>query len=160
MGGGGIIGGKNFFGPNFVFLCLWSQHPFLHKTKGPTRNPISPTPPPPSAGVHVTPTPQSNFQVAQSNMMRAAQNNNNNNSPTWSHKATLQNLWQWTEGQKWYRQSGREPLIAAASVSTEKHWASQNRSVPAKRSGNCGDQNGGGGGATMMGNTNLGYKTH
>ena len=53
--GGEIIGGKNFFGPNFVFLCLWRQHPFLHKTKGPTRNPISPTPPPPSAGVHVTP---------------------------------------------------------------------------------------------------------
>ena len=45
-GGGGIIGGKNFFGPNLVFLCLWRQHPFLHKTKGPTRNPISPTPPP------------------------------------------------------------------------------------------------------------------
>ena len=65
---GGIIGGKNFFGPNFVFLCLWRQHPFLHKTKGPTQNPISPTPPPPppSAGVHVTPPPppQSNFQVA------------------------------------------------------------------------------------------------
>ena len=45
MGGGGIIGGKNFFGPNFVFLRLWRQHPFLHKTKSPTRNPISPTPP-------------------------------------------------------------------------------------------------------------------
>ena len=45
-GGGGIIGGKNFFGPNFVFLFLWRQHPFLHKTKGPTRNPISQTPPP------------------------------------------------------------------------------------------------------------------
>ena len=58
-GGGGIIGGKNFFGPNFVFLCLWRQHPFLNKTKGPTRNPISPTPPPPSpsAGVHVIPPP-------------------------------------------------------------------------------------------------------
>ena len=69
-----IIGGKNFFGPNFVFLCLWRQHPFLHKPKGPTRNPISPTPPPlPSAGVHVTPPPppQSNFQVAlPSNVQR------------------------------------------------------------------------------------------
>ena len=72
MGGGGfIIGGKNFFGPNFVFLCLWRQHPFLHKTKGPTRNPISPTPPPPSFGGHPChppppppPPPQSNFQVA------------------------------------------------------------------------------------------------
>ena len=53
-GGGGIIGGKNFFRPKFVFLRLRRQHPFLHKTKGPTRNPISPTPPP----------PQSNFQVA------------------------------------------------------------------------------------------------
>ena len=59
MWGGGIIGGKKFFGPNFVFLCLWRQHLFLHKTKGPTRKPISPTPPPPppSAGVHVTPPP-------------------------------------------------------------------------------------------------------
>ena len=55
---GGIIGGKNFFGPKFVFLRLRRQHPFLDKTKGPTRNPISPTPPPPpSAGVHVTPPP-------------------------------------------------------------------------------------------------------
>ena len=54
-GGGGIIGGKNFFGPKYVFLRLRRQHPFIHKTKGPTRNPISPTPPPPSAGVHVTP---------------------------------------------------------------------------------------------------------
>ena len=49
-----------------MFLRLQRQHPFLHKTKGPTRNPISPTPPPPSAGVHVTPPPpQSNFQVAK-----------------------------------------------------------------------------------------------
>ena len=68
MWGGGIIGGKNFFGPNFVFLCLWRQHPFLHKTKGPTRNPISPTPPPPSFGGRPChpppPPPQSNFQVA------------------------------------------------------------------------------------------------
>ena len=40
-----------------MFLCLWRQHPFLHKTKGPTRNPISPTPSPPSAGVHVNPPP-------------------------------------------------------------------------------------------------------
>ena len=64
---GGIIGGKNFFGPKFVFVRLRRQHPLLHKTKGPTRNPISPTPPPPSAGVRVTPPPppQSNFQVAQ-----------------------------------------------------------------------------------------------
>ena len=45
---------KTFSGQNFVFLRL-RQHPFLHKTKGPTRNLISPPPPP----------PQSNFQVAQ-----------------------------------------------------------------------------------------------
>ena len=32
MWGGGIIGGKNFFGPKFVFLRLRLQHPFLHKT--------------------------------------------------------------------------------------------------------------------------------
>ena len=68
-GGGGIIGGKNFFGPKFVFLPLRRQHSFLHKTKEPTRNPISPTLPPPSAGVHVAspppPPPQSNFQVGQ-----------------------------------------------------------------------------------------------
>ena len=49
-GGGGIFGGKNCFGPKFVFLRLWRQHPFLHKTKGPTRNPISPTPLPASFG--------------------------------------------------------------------------------------------------------------
>ena len=49
-GGRGIIGGKNFFGPKFVFLRLRRQHPFLHKPKGPTRNPISPTPPPSSFG--------------------------------------------------------------------------------------------------------------
>ena len=66
MWGGGIIGGKNFFGPNFVFLCLWRQHPFFHKTKGPTRNPISPTPPPPllRRASMSPPPPQSNFQVA------------------------------------------------------------------------------------------------
>ena len=67
MWGGELLVEKTFSGQNFVFLCLWRQHPFLHKTKGPTRNPISPTPPlPPSAGVHVTPPPppQSNFQVA------------------------------------------------------------------------------------------------
>ena len=50
MWGGGIIGGKNFFGPKFVFLRLWRQHPFLHKTKGPTRNSLQPPPPPPSFG--------------------------------------------------------------------------------------------------------------
>ena len=57
MGGGGVIGGKKNFGPKFVFLHLRRQHPFLHKTKAPRRNPISPTPAPPSAGVHVTPPP-------------------------------------------------------------------------------------------------------
>ena len=57
MWGGEIIVEKKIFGPKFVFLRLRRQHPFLHKTKGPTRNPISPTPPPPSAGVHVTPPP-------------------------------------------------------------------------------------------------------
>ena len=36
----------------------------LHKTKGPTRNPISPTPPP-SAGVHVTPPPAEQFSGRQ-----------------------------------------------------------------------------------------------
>ena len=63
-GGQGIIGGNNFR----TKFCVRRQHLFLHKTKGPTRNPISPTPPPPSAGVHVTPPPpppQSNFQVAK-----------------------------------------------------------------------------------------------
>ena len=53
LSSGAILGGR-----------LRRQHPFLHKAKGPTRNPISPTPPPPSAGVHVSPPPQSNFQVA------------------------------------------------------------------------------------------------
>ena len=44
-GGGGLLVEKTFSGQNFVFLHLRRQHPFLHKTKGPTRNPISPTPP-------------------------------------------------------------------------------------------------------------------
>ena len=61
MWGGRIIGGKNFFGPNFVFLCLWSQHPFLHKTKGPTQNPISPTPPPSFGGRPCHPHPAEQF---------------------------------------------------------------------------------------------------
>ena len=64
MWGGGIIGGKNFFGPNFVFLRLCRQHLFLHKTKGPTRNPISPNPPPPSFGgrpCHPPPPPTEQF---------------------------------------------------------------------------------------------------
>ena len=73
-GGGGIIGGKNFFGPKFVFLRLRRQHPFLHKTKGPTRNPISPNPPPPSFGGRPSPPPppQSNFQVATGHAARTA----------------------------------------------------------------------------------------
>ena len=62
-GGGGIIGGKNFFGPNFVFLRLRRQQPFLHKTKGPTWNPIS-LQPPPSFGGRPCHPPQSKFQVA------------------------------------------------------------------------------------------------
>ena len=57
-GGGELLVEKTFLGQNFVFLRLRRQRPFLHKTKGPTRNPISPTPPStPSAGVHVTPPP-------------------------------------------------------------------------------------------------------
>ena len=66
MWGGGIIGGKNFFGPQFVLLRLQRQHPFLHKTKGPARNPISPTPPPlprRAPPPPPPPPPQSNFQV-------------------------------------------------------------------------------------------------
>ena len=46
-GPGGIFGGKNFFGPKFVFRCLRRQYPFLHKTEGPARKPISPPPTPP-----------------------------------------------------------------------------------------------------------------
>ena len=45
-GGGDYWWKKLFRAKNFVFLRLQRQHPFLHKTKGPTRNPISPTPPP------------------------------------------------------------------------------------------------------------------
>ena len=57
---------KTFLGQILVFLCLWRQHPFLHKTKGPTRNPISPTPPPllRRASMSPPPPPESNFQVA------------------------------------------------------------------------------------------------
>ena len=56
-GGGGIIGGKNFFGPKFVFLRLRRQRPFLDKTKGPTQNPISPTPPPLLRRASMSPPP-------------------------------------------------------------------------------------------------------
>ena len=44
--GGGLLVEKTFSGQNFVLLRLRRPHPFLHKTKGPTRNPISPTPSP------------------------------------------------------------------------------------------------------------------
>ena len=66
-GGGGLLVEKTVSGQNFVFLRLWRQHPFLHKTKGPTRNPISPTPPPSFGGrpCHLPAPPQSNFQVAK-----------------------------------------------------------------------------------------------
>ena len=46
MWGGGDYWEKKLFRPKFVFLRLRCQHPFLNKTKGPTRNPISPPPPP------------------------------------------------------------------------------------------------------------------
>ena len=48
---------KKFSGQIFLFLCLWRQHPLLHKTKGPTRNPISPTPPPSFGGRPYHPPP-------------------------------------------------------------------------------------------------------
>ena len=68
-GGGGLLVEKTFSGQNFVFLRLRRQHPFLHKTKGPARNPISPTPSPllrqASMSPPPPPPPQSNFQVAQ-----------------------------------------------------------------------------------------------
>ena len=57
MWGGEITGGNNFFGPKFVFLRLRRQHPLLHKTKGPTRNPISPTHPPSFGGRPCHPPP-------------------------------------------------------------------------------------------------------
>ena len=69
--GGDSIGGKNLCEPKFVLLRPRRQHPFLHKTKGPTRNPISTpppllrrasmlTPPPPTeqfSGRPISPTP-------------------------------------------------------------------------------------------------------
>ena len=59
-GGGGLLVEKTFSGQNFVFLGLRRQHPFLHKTKGPTRNPIFPTrpchtPPPPRRAIFRSP---------------------------------------------------------------------------------------------------------
>ena len=56
-GGGGLLVEKTFSGQNFVFLHLRRQQPFLHKTKGPTRNPISPTPPPSFGGRPCQPPP-------------------------------------------------------------------------------------------------------
>ena len=50
--GAGGFGEKTFFGPKFVFRRLQHQHPFLHKTKGPARKPIFPTPPLRRRGSH------------------------------------------------------------------------------------------------------------
>ena len=44
-GGGGDYWWKKLFRAKILCSCLRRQHPLLHKTKGPTRNPISPTPP-------------------------------------------------------------------------------------------------------------------
>ena len=60
---------KTFSGQIFVFLCLWRQHPFLHKTKGPTRNPISPTPPPLLWRASMSPPPRrAIFRLPKLNM--------------------------------------------------------------------------------------------
>ena len=66
VGEGGEYWWKKYFRPKFVFLRLRSQHPFLHKTNGPTRNPCSPTPPPSFGGrpCHPPTSLQSNFEVA------------------------------------------------------------------------------------------------
>ena len=65
-GGGGILVEKTFSGQNFVFLRLRCQHPFLHKTKGPTRNPISPTPPPSFGGRPCQPPPPAGRAIFRS----------------------------------------------------------------------------------------------
>ena len=57
MWGGKLLVEKTFSGQNFVFLRLRRQHPFLHKTKGPTRNPFSPNPPPSFGGRPCPPPP-------------------------------------------------------------------------------------------------------
>ena len=72
MWGGGIIGGKNFFGAKSVFLRLWRQHPFLHKTKRPTRNPISPTPPLLRRASMSAPPPAEQFSGRPGNCHRGA----------------------------------------------------------------------------------------
>ena len=71
MWGGGNYWWKKTFLGQILCSCAFGANIRSYTkqtTKGPTRNPISPTPPPPpSAGVHVTPPlpSQSNFQVAQ-----------------------------------------------------------------------------------------------
>ena len=63
---GGIIGGKHFSGQNLC-SCTFGANIRSYKTKGPTWNHISATPPPASFGgrpCHPPPTPRSNFQVA------------------------------------------------------------------------------------------------
>ena len=61
MWGGELLVEKTFSGQNFVFLRLRRQHPLLHKTKGPTRNPFSPTPPPLLRWASMSPHPAEQF---------------------------------------------------------------------------------------------------
>ena len=63
-GGGGGYWRENFFGPNFCVLVPLAPTSVLTQNKGPDTEPHFSNPPPPSAGVHVIPPPQSNFQVA------------------------------------------------------------------------------------------------
>ena len=54
-GGGGIVGGTSFFGPKFCVPAPLAPTSILTQNKGPDTEPHFSNPPPPSAGIHVTP---------------------------------------------------------------------------------------------------------
>ena len=69
MWGGGVIGGKKFFGPKFCVPAPSAPTSVLTQNKGPDTEPHFSNPPPPLRRASMSPPPppppQSNFQVAQ-----------------------------------------------------------------------------------------------
>ena len=85
VGGGGDYWWKKLFRAKFfVFLHLWRQHPFLHKTKGQTRNPISPTPPPSFGGRPCHPPPPPRRAIFRSPSVNSAQHRRSAKSSLWT----------------------------------------------------------------------------
>ena len=64
VGGGGYLVEKTFSGQNLCSCAFGANIRSYTKQRAQHGTPFLPPPPPPSVGVHVTPPPQSNFQVA------------------------------------------------------------------------------------------------